>query len=93
MGKLVLDTNALIRSIPRVSPYHELYLSLFDGRNILCVTNEMLEEYQEVLERHTNSIIARSVIEQILNNESLSDTRGILTIFVKTKNYGRDYKN
>lgn len=67
MGKLVLDTNALIRSIPRVSPYHDLYLSLFDGRNNLCVSNEMIEEYEEVIERHASSI-AKSIIKQILNN-------------------------
>ena len=68
MGKLVLDTNALLRSIPRVSPYHDLYISLFDGRNFLCVSNEILDEYEEVIERHVNSVIAKSIIEQILNN-------------------------
>ena len=70
MGKLVLDTNALIRSIPKISPYHDLYFSLFDGRNSLCVSNEMIEEYEEVIERHANHMIAKSIIQQILNNEN-----------------------
>ena len=70
MGRLVLDTNAIIRSIPRISNYHDLYLSLFDGRNQLCVSNEILEEYEEIIERHVNSIIAKSIIAQILNNDN-----------------------
>ena len=45
MARIVLDTNCLLQCISRRSRYHEIWLSLLDGRNIMCVTNEILEEY------------------------------------------------
>ena len=45
MARLVLDTNSLIQCISRRSRYHELWLSFLDGRNTLCVTTEILQEY------------------------------------------------
>lgn len=43
--RIVLDTNCLIQSVSPRSIYHEVWLSVVDGRNTLCVTNEILEEY------------------------------------------------
>ncbi len=48
MFRLVLDTNSLIQSLPIKSKYHDLWVSLFDGRNTFCVSNEILEEYEEI---------------------------------------------
>ena len=48
MARLVLDTNSLIQCIARRSHYHAIWLSLLDGRNSLCVSNEILEEYEEI---------------------------------------------
>ena len=39
-----LDTNSLIQCVSRRSRNHELWLSLSDGRNELCVTTEILNE-------------------------------------------------
>ena len=68
MDRLVVDTNCLIQSISKKSKYHDFWLSLFDGRNILCVSNEILEEYQEIIERKTSPELAGSVINIILAN-------------------------
>lgn len=57
MQKLVLDTNSLIQILPKRSRYHDIWLSLFDGRNLLCVSNEILEEYEEILQRHLNNFL------------------------------------
>ena len=72
MDRLVLDTNSLIQSLPTRSKYHDLWVSLFDGRNIFCVSNEILEEYEEILQRKTNNILASRVISAILSNEYTS---------------------
>lgn len=72
MGKLVLDTNALLQVLPRISKYHELWVSLFDGRNQLCVSNEILEEYEEILEIKTSHLLATSVISQIIHSPHTS---------------------
>ena len=50
MSRLVIDTNCLIQCISRRSAYHDLWLSLLDGRNSLCVSTEILDEYAEIIE-------------------------------------------
>lgn len=66
--RLVLDTNSLIQCVSRRSRYHDLWLSFADGRNHLCVTTEILNEYVEILQRETNETFASLVLEVILNN-------------------------
>ncbi len=68
MSRLVIDTNSLIQSLPKRSKYHDLWASLFDGRNTFCVTNEILEEYEEILQRKTSKELASYVIGAIINN-------------------------
>ncbi|MCH5311073.1 MAG: putative toxin-antitoxin system toxin component, PIN family [Prevotella sp.] len=68
MARLVLDTNSLIQCIARRSRYHDLWLSLLDGRNMLCVTTEILEEYAEILERKTNQRFSELALNVIENN-------------------------
>lgn len=66
--RLVLDTNSLIQCISRRSRYHDLWLSFIDGRNQLCVTTEILNEYVEILQRETTENFASILLEVILNN-------------------------
>jgi len=68
MARLVLDTNSLLQCISRRSKYHELWLSLLDGRNELCVSTEILEEYAEILERKTSPKFAELALDVISNN-------------------------
>ena len=68
MSRLVLDTNSLIQCISRRSRYHELWRSFLDGRNILCVSTEILDEYMEVLERNTSVLFAQLALDVITNN-------------------------
>ena len=66
--RLVLDTNSLIECVSRRSRYHDLWLSFIDGRNQLCVTTEILNEYVEILQRETTENFASIMLEVILNN-------------------------
>ncbi len=68
MARLVVDTNSLIQCISRRSRYHELWLSLLDGRNTLCVSTEVLEEYTEILQRKTSARFAELALDVITNN-------------------------
>jgi len=68
MARLVLDTNSLLQCIARRSRYHDLWLSLIDGRNTLCVSTEILEEYSEILERKTSVRFADLALDVITNN-------------------------
>lgn len=66
--RLVLDTNCLIQAIPRNSKYRRIWESFTTGENTLCISNEILEEYEEILLRLTNADIAEYVILTIINN-------------------------
>lgn len=68
MSKIVIDTNTLIQIVSPRSIYRDIYDSFFDGRNTLCVTTEILEEYEEILCRLTNAEVAVNIIDAIVNN-------------------------
>lgn len=67
MKRIVLDTNCLLMSLPKNSPYREIWNAFLDGRIILCVSNEILEEYLEIFSQKTTETIANNVISTILN--------------------------
>ena len=68
MARLVVDTNSLLQCISHRSRYHDLWVSLLDGRNILCVTTEILEEYTEILQRFTSPEFTEAALGVITNN-------------------------
>ena len=64
--RIVLDTNSLIQSISPKSTYHEVWQSVMTGRNALCVSNEILEEYAEILNRLAGKKTADLVLNTII---------------------------
>lgn len=68
MGRIVLDTNCLIQIVPRRSRYHAVWQSFVTGMNTLCVSNEIIEEYMEILQRLTDEMTADYIIKTILNS-------------------------
>ncbi len=65
--KVVLDTNCLYSSLYRQGDYYLVWEMFRKGGYTLCVSTEILEEYQEVITRLANADIAQSVINVILN--------------------------
>ena len=47
--KIVLDTNCLVRILPKQSPYRCLWDAFLDGYFELCYSTEILFEYEEIL--------------------------------------------
>jgi len=66
--RIVLDTNCLIQSIPQRSPFRAVWESFLSGENILCVSNEIIEEYMEILQKLTDEQTAALVIKTIVEN-------------------------
>ena len=62
----MLDTNCLLMSIPRKSPYHQILLDFLAGKYLLCVSNEVVLEYEEILTRKIGSLVANNIINAIL---------------------------
>ena len=67
MRHVVLDTNCLLMSIPQHSPYRIVWTQFLLGKFVLCVSNEILEEYQEILANKTTPSIASNVVSIMLN--------------------------
>ncbi len=67
MKYVVIDTNCILQIISRKSPYRKIWQAFLDGKYQLCVSNEILDEYQEILEQQINTTIAENVILLILN--------------------------
>jgi putative PIN family toxin of toxin-antitoxin system len=64
---IVLDTNCLLMSLSRRSPYYPVWREFVDGKYTLCVTNEILSEYEEKLIEKVGQEIASNVITAILD--------------------------
>lgn len=75
MDNIVLDTNCLLSSLKRTSRYYPVWRDFISGKYCLCFTDDIINEYQEIIELRTGSAeIARNVISAILNR---SNTRHI----------------
>ena len=75
--RIVLDTNCLLQAISRRSRFYPIWRDFVHGRYELCVTTEILDEYEEILSRHTSPIVGWMVVEAILraNNVVRVDAR------------------
>ena len=71
MRTIVLDTNCLLVILPSISPYHKVWTEILEGKVSLCVSNEIIEEYEEILSAKTNPQIASFVINAILEAPKL----------------------
>lgn len=71
MKNIVLDTNCLLASLSRNQEEYIIWKSLQEGRFNLCVTNEILDEYVEVLQRNISHTIAENVMFLLLNLDNL----------------------
>jgi putative PIN family toxin of toxin-antitoxin system len=72
MSPVVIDTNCLLQIIAKKSPYRPIWDAFLDGAFQLCVSNEILEEYQEILEQQITPTIAENVVLLILNKANVT---------------------
>jgi putative PIN family toxin of toxin-antitoxin system len=68
-NKIVLDTNCLLACISSKSENFRVWKDFQAGRFTLCVSNEILEEYLEIIARKTNPVVAENVINAIVESE------------------------
>ena len=72
MNPVVIDTNCLLQILVRRSPYRPIWDAFLAGKFQLCVSNEILEEYQEILEKQITLSVAENVVLLILNQKNVS---------------------
>ena len=68
VNRIVLDTNCLLAILSRRGNYFPVWQGLHEGKYTLCVSNEILEEYEEIICSKTNPIIASNVIQMLINS-------------------------
>ena len=71
MRQVVIDTNCLLQIISLHSPYRPIWEAFLGGRFDLCVSNEILEEYQEILSQQITPTVAENVVLLILNQKNV----------------------
>ena len=64
--KIVLDTNCLLVSISKYGEAYPVWRGFLDGRYTLCVSTEILEEYEEIIANMATPDVARNVVDAIL---------------------------
>lgn len=67
--RIALDTNSLIQCVAHNSVYRSVWQSILSGQNVLCVSCEILCEYEEVLSRYFRPEFAEAVIDAILQSK------------------------
>lgn len=65
---VVLDTNCLVQMLSVHSPYRPAWQAFRDGKYVLCVTNDILEEYHEIITRVANEAVAHNVVNAIVRS-------------------------
>lgn len=64
MERVVLDTNIMLQIIPSKSDYHYIWEKILGGEIVVCVSTEILYEYEEILSQR----IPHDIVLQILYN-------------------------
>ena len=72
--KVVLDTNVLLVSIPRQSKYRPIFEGLIQKKYTLIISNEILMEYEEILARKANDLIAQNIIKMLVTLSNVEKT-------------------
>ena len=76
--KIVLDTNIFWVSISNKSKTHWVFSELIKGTYDLCITTEILNEYDEIISQKLGKDVSKNMIELLSN---LSNIEYIKTYF------------
>lgn len=85
MQHVVLDTNCILQSISQRSRYYKIWEDFLLGNYVLCVTTEILEEYEEIVSKKMSPLAAKIVVETILraNNTRRVDAQYRFNLITK----------
>lgn len=72
--KVVLDTNVLLVSISSKSRFRPIFDAFITEKYDLCVTTDILAEYEEVLFRHMGSELTEYALQLIENAPNVTWT-------------------
>lgn len=65
VDRVVLDSNALIQIMGARSKYNVLWRMFMEQRFVLCISNDVLMEYEEMLKQKSSSVAADLFLKMI----------------------------
>jgi putative PIN family toxin of toxin-antitoxin system len=71
MRYVVLDTNCLLACISDSSKFHSVWTAFLNEEFYLCISNEIMTEYEEILTRKSSPTFADMIVHIILNSENV----------------------
>ena len=72
--RVVLDTNIFITIFGRKSPTRWIFDKIISGEFELCVSTEILLEYEEIIAKKLSPTVAANFLELVLTTKSISHT-------------------
>lgn len=72
MDRVVLDTNSLLVSIGRKSPYRPIFDALLSSEFQLLISNDIINEYTEIIERKANAKVAENIIDFLVRSPDVA---------------------
>ena len=69
--KIVLDTNCLVNIIMPGSFNNDVWQAFRAGKYVLCVTNDILFEYHEILAKLYNELIANTILKELVETPNV----------------------
>lgn len=69
--RVVLDTNCLLASLSSKSENFRVWKDFQEGKFTLCVSNDILEEYQEIIAKKATPSVAQNVIRAIIESDNV----------------------
>lgn len=69
--RIVLDTNVVVSMIGRTSPNRWIFDKILAGEFVLCISNEIMLEYEEVLTAKTTSEVASNFTDFLVSFPSV----------------------
>ena len=67
---IVIDTNCLLQMLGKHSSYHALWKAFLEKRYVLCISNEILHEYEEIVTQKVSERVADLLIQTIMNSSN-----------------------
>ncbi|MBO4646441.1 MAG: putative toxin-antitoxin system toxin component, PIN family [Bacteroidales bacterium] len=71
MRHVVVDTNCLLRMIPIRGRYRQVWEAFLADKFVICVSNEIISEYMEILSQKVSVSFASNIVNAILKSNSV----------------------
>lgn len=71
MRNVVVDTNCLLRMIPIHGKYRQVWEAFLSNRYVMCVSNEIISEYMEILSQKVSVAFAVNIVGAILKSNNV----------------------